>query len=49
MQNDLDGFQESYDRAIKLRNEGKGQELLPRKTFWAPITADRFYSLASKG
>lgn len=49
MQKDLEGFQELYDLAIRLRNEGKGQELLPRKTFWAPITADRFYSLAAKG
>jgi hypothetical protein len=29
--------------------EGKGQEMMPRAAFWAPITAQRFVDLNEKG
>ncbi|CAO3660064.1 hypothetical protein G6F70_007128 [Rhizopus microsporus] len=45
----LPNFQQSLELATSMKKEGKGDELLPRATFWAPITADRFYSLSSKG
>ncbi|KAI8079083.1 uncharacterized protein B0P05DRAFT_542262 [Gilbertella persicaria] len=44
----LDHFEASLALAIQLRNEGKGDELLPRKTLDAPVTADRFYSFAAR-
>ena len=44
----LDNFEHHLKLATQLRDEGKGQELLPRDTFWAPITADRFYSFGTR-
>lgn len=44
----LDGFEHHLELANQLRNQGKGQELLPRDAFWAPITADRFYSFGTR-
>jgi triacylglycerol esterase/lipase EstA (alpha/beta hydrolase family) len=44
----LPGFETYLNLAIQLRKEGKGDELLPRDAFWAPITANRFFSLSSK-
>lgn len=35
--------------AQTLVNDGKGQEMLPRSYFWAPITAQRFVDLNAKG
>ncbi|KAI7872611.1 uncharacterized protein EV154DRAFT_431299 [Mucor mucedo] len=37
------------DLSINLRNEGKGNELLPKDAFWNLISADRFFSLCAKG
>lgn len=48
LKDNLDNFQHHLDLAIQLR-KGKGTELLPRSAFWAPITADRFFSFCSKG
>lgn len=45
----LPNFEKTLDLAIKYRKEGKGQELLPRDSFDAPITADRFFSFSAKG
>ncbi|KAI9363220.1 hypothetical protein BD770DRAFT_315333 [Pilaira anomala] len=42
-------FHHYLDLASQLRNEGKGDSLLPRDAFWAPISADRFFSLCAKG
>lgn len=45
----LPNFDQFVELAIKYRNEGKGQEYLPRAAMDAPITADRFFSLTVKG
>lgn len=45
----LPNFDQFVELAIKYRNEGKGQEYLPRDAMDAPITADRFFSLTVKG
>lgn len=34
--------------ARSMKEAGKGQEMLPRKAMWSPITADRFLGLATK-
>lgn len=43
------GYQEKLEHAQQLVNDGKGQEMLPRSHFWAPITAQRFVDLQAKG
>jgi triacylglycerol esterase/lipase EstA (alpha/beta hydrolase family) len=45
----LPHFEQTLQLAIQYRQEGKGKELLPRKSFDAPITADRFFSFCTKG
>ncbi|KAI9255349.1 hypothetical protein EDC94DRAFT_661970 [Helicostylum pulchrum] len=45
----LPKLQQYLDLSSQLRNEGKGDSLLPRDAFWDPISADRFFSLCSKG
>ncbi|KAG7347420.1 DUF1749 domain containing protein [Nitzschia inconspicua] len=44
-----DTFAAKLDHAQALVQEGKGQEMLPRSYFWAPITAQRFVDLQAKG
>lgn len=41
-------YSENIDHALQLKKEGKGDELMPRNSFWAPITASRFVSLQHK-
>ena len=44
---------ENYSDLMKsarlLVKEGKGQEMMPRSAFWAPITAQRFLDLNERG
>jgi hypothetical protein len=44
-----DGHSSNLNSAQKLLKEGKGQEMMPRSAFWAPITAQRFVDLNEKG
>jgi hypothetical protein len=43
-----DNFAASLERAREFQEGGKGDEMLPAKAFWAPITAQRFLDLATK-
>jgi hypothetical protein len=42
-------YQEHLELAQSLVTEGKGQEMMPRAAFWAPITAQRLLDLQEKG
>jgi len=42
-------YEENIRIARSLIDSGKGEEMMPRASFWAPITADRFFSLQGKG
>ncbi|KAG1111892.1 hypothetical protein G6F42_014897 [Rhizopus arrhizus] len=44
----LENYQYLVDLSTKMKNDGNGQEIMPRKAHWSPITGDRFYSLAAK-
>lgn len=45
--------EEGYNDNIKIARDivadGKGSEMMPRKVFWAPITAQRFLDLQEVG
>ena len=43
------GYLENLEVAKTLVQGGKGQEMMPRSAFWAPITAQRFVDLNEKG
>ncbi|KAL3915314.1 MAG: hypothetical protein SGILL_005713 [Bacillariaceae sp.] len=43
------GFAQKLEHAQALVKEGKGQEMLPRSSHWAPITAQRFVDLSERG
>lgn len=38
-------YKTNMDQARTLKEQGKEQEMMPRSTFWAPITAKRFLDL----
>lgn len=42
-------YDENIAHARSLVEVGKGEEMMPRDTFWAPITASRFLSLQDFG
>jgi len=44
-----EGYTEHLRVAQSLVQEWKGQEMMPRSAFWAPITAQRFVDLNEKG
>lgn len=44
-----EGAVEHLILAQKLASEGKGEEMMPRAAFWAPMTAQRFVDLNEKG
>jgi len=44
-----DGYLENLELAQTLVQGGRGQEMMPRSAFWAPITAQRFVDLNEKG
>lgn len=44
-----DGYVQNLSKAKNLVQDGNGQEMMPRSTFWAPITAQRFLDLQEKG
>ena len=44
-----EGYTENIASAEKMVQDGKGQEMVPRSYFWAPITAKRFVDLFSIG
>ncbi|KAI9485468.1 MAG: hypothetical protein EXX96DRAFT_494609 [Benjaminiella poitrasii] len=49
-QSTLDKFQTHVNMAIRLKGEGRGDELMPREALQGtPITANRFYALTVKG
>jgi hypothetical protein len=45
----FDEWQKNVQHARQLQAEGKQEEMMPRKAFWAPITAKRFLDLQSHG
>lgn len=45
----LEQYEYLLNLSIKMRDDGNGQEIMPRKAHWSPITGDRFYSLAARG
>jgi pimeloyl-ACP methyl ester carboxylesterase len=49
MIDDTADYQEHLAMAQGLRDEGKADEMMPRKCFWAPITAQRFLDLQERG
>jgi pimeloyl-ACP methyl ester carboxylesterase len=42
-------YVENLAIAQQLRDQGKADEMMPRKCFWAPITAQRFLDLQERG
>ena len=42
-------YQENIGLARQMKKDGKGEEMMPRSAFWAPITASRFASLQDVG
>lgn len=44
-----EGFSENLHHATDLVESGKGNEMMPRKAFWAPITAQRYVDLNARG
>ena len=42
-------YKENLELAQRLVKEGKGQEMMPRAAFWAPITAQRLVDLHQPG
>lgn len=42
-------YQENLAIAQQLRDQGKADEMMPRRCFWAPITAQRFLDLQERG
>lgn len=42
-------YEENLKLATDLVKKGKGEEMMPRCTFWAPITANRFVDLQEWG
>jgi hypothetical protein len=44
-----EGYAENLHVAQSLVGQGKGQEMMPRSAFWAPITAQRFVDLNEIG
>lgn len=42
-------YKENIEYAQSLVADGKGQEMMPRDVFWAPITASRFLALQEYG
>lgn len=42
------GYKENIEIARSLVSQGKQDEMMPRKAFWAPITAQRFLDLQGK-
>jgi hypothetical protein len=42
-------YQEHLELAQSFVADGKGQEMMPRAAFWAPITAQRLLDLQAKG
>eukprot|EP00934_Nitzschia_sp_Nitz4_P002633 Nitzschia sp. Nitz4//scaffold93_size78505//16056//17033//NITZ4_005414-RA/size78505-processed-gene-0.83-mRNA-1//1//CDS//3329560270//2623//frame0 len=44
-----EGLEEMLQTASNLVQAGKGQEMMPRAAFWAPITAQRFLDLHERG
>ena len=42
-------YQENIGLARQMKMDGKGEEMMPRSAFWAPITASRFASLQDVG
>jgi hypothetical protein len=45
----IEGAAEHLAIAQKLVSEDKGQEMMPRSSFWAPITAQRYVDVNEKG
>ena len=43
------GHASNLSLAQSLVDDGKGEEMMPRSAFWAPITAQRFVDLNAKG
>ena len=41
----LKSLQRNVEIALDMRNGGRGNEMMPRSAFWAPITAERFLDL----
>ena len=41
-------YKKNIKHAQELSEDGRGQEMMPRDAFWAPITASRFLSLQDK-
>jgi Protein of unknown function (DUF1749) len=44
-----DEYQDNLRLAQQLRDSGQADEMMPRKCFWAPITARRFLDLQERG
>ncbi|VEU34125.1 unnamed protein product [Pseudo-nitzschia multistriata] len=44
-----EGFPEKLQEAQKMVSEGRGDEMLPRSFHWAPVTAQRYVDLHSRG
>lgn len=42
-------YEENIRLARQMKEDGKGNEMMPRSAFWAPITASRFASLQDVG
>uniref|UniRef100_A0A7S4NAA7 AB hydrolase-1 domain-containing protein n=1 Tax=Odontella aurita TaxID=265563 RepID=A0A7S4NAA7_9STRA len=42
------GYRTNIDRARALAAEGREDEMMPRSTFWAPVTARRFLDLQDR-
>ncbi|GKY91691.1 hypothetical protein MPSEU_000140900 [Mayamaea pseudoterrestris] len=42
-------YESNIDLARSMRDNNKGDEMMPRQTFWAPITANRFLDLQEYG
>lgn len=42
-------YKDNIRLARKLKEDGKGDDMMPRSAFWAPITAARFLSLQDFG
>ncbi len=49
MADDIEKYNTNINHAKTLQEQGKEDEMMPRKSFWAPITAYRFLSLQDKG
>jgi len=46
---EIETYQKNIRIAKSLEGKGKGDEMMPRDAFWAPITAHRFLSLQDVG